>query len=151
MVNNIELIKNKAEAQPISPEKLKSELNQFCGTTLYYKHPLFPYFFLTDGTHYLRKEAKCHWLFDRIAALQRDPAIELHPKLQEIQFWILKVRANKHATLFCEWDKGQTVLADFITYTDFLLDEVMLYVQPLYLNPESSKRSGWVCHLPSEY
>ncbi|BAY08157.1 DUF6876 family protein [Calothrix sp. NIES-2098] len=151
MVKNIELIKSEAETKQVSQKKLKSELAQFWGTTMYYKHPLFPYFFLTDGTHYLREEAKCHWLFDRIAVLQRDPAIESHPKLQEIQFWILKVRANKHATLVCEWDKGQMVLADFIPYTDFPLAAIKLFVQPLYLNPESATRSGWVCHLPSEY
>lgn len=45
---------------------IKHELNQFVGTSSYYKFSLIGTWVLTDGTKYVADELKCYWLFENI-------------------------------------------------------------------------------------
>jgi hypothetical protein len=99
---------------------------------------------LTDGTKYLAEEAGAFWLMDAIASHQ--PKCLKEKMLQEIQFWTLKVNRKKGtAVLECRKDSGYppTVTQKF-PYTDFPLDEVELYVEPL-------DETNYVILLPSEH
>jgi hypothetical protein len=130
--------------------KLVSELAQFSGTTQYYRFSpqLFPYFLLTDGTHYLAEEAGCYWLFELIASLQTHASVR---KLQQIQFWTLNVAEDNSAVLICEWDTGQVIYSQQIEFTDFPLDSVRIWVTPTEMDFRGVVRRHWVAMLPSEY
>lgn len=128
-------------------------LKNFRGTGRYYRHSpfLFPYFHLTDGTEYLAEECEAFWLFDFIASHQATPKILSHPKLQEIQFWSLKVK-DSSAVIACSWDSNEVVFKEKIPYTDFPLDEVRIWVAPLYLGPDDIEPpKKWVAYLPGEH
>ncbi|NJL42457.1 MAG: hypothetical protein HC856_01605 [Pseudanabaena sp. RU_4_16] len=125
-----------------------ADLEQFTGTTQYYRYsPLFRRMVLTDGTRYLAEVGECYWLFDHIASLQAHPAIKEHPELKDIQFWRLEVREDQAATLTCEWDKGKTVYIEEISFTDFPLDHVRIWIAPTWLENGLVQ----VALLPSEY
>jgi hypothetical protein len=120
-------------------------LDQFCGTTEYYRwSSLFPRAVLTDGTHYVAEKAGAYWLMDAIASHQ--PAIKRHPdaRLRDIQFWRLRVSEDKSAVLTCVADDGcKPAVEQAIEFTDFPLPEIRLYVT---LDEEQI-----VIMLPSEY
>lgn len=48
--------------------------------------------------------------------------------LQKIQFWKLKVNADQTAQLICERDANDAFLTQDISFTDFQLDEIKLYL-----------------------
>lgn len=130
---------------------LEMELRQFTGTTGYFRPQpkLFPRFVLTDGARYLAENAEAFWLMDAIASLQVHPKISEHPRLNELQFWRLKVADDKSAVLSVEWDKDEVVHTQSIEYTTFPLKSLLLYVAPSMLNfPEGFAQ---VCYLPSEH
>jgi hypothetical protein len=134
-------------------DEIERNLIKFTGTTAYYQYSqLFSYLVLTDGTKYLAKAARCYWLFDQIASLQLHPKIRTHSQLKAIQFWRLHRSQENSGVLSCEWDKGQVVYEEKIRCTDFPLKQILLYVQPVSLNPGKCRIAhGWVCFLPSEY
>ena len=133
-------------------EKLKeNELYPFTGTTAYYRYsPLFPYFILTDGTHYLAEKGECYWLMDKIAALQMHPTIKECRELQHIQFWKLVVHEDRSATLTCEKDDREVAYEESIKYTDFALNSVKIWVQRTRF-PDNLKSWSYIAYLPSEY
>lgn len=104
----------------------KGDLNQFIGSTTFYKHPLFGYRY-TEGIAYLAEHAGAHWLLDAISSWQSEKSVRDDPMLQEIQFWKLSVREDRSATLTCRKDDNQVVVAQDIEYTDFPLDSVLIY------------------------
>ncbi len=134
----------------IKPEELASNLRQFTGTSGYFRYSLlFPYFLLTDGTKYLAESAECYWLMDFIASHQVNPLIRENENLKRIQFWQIRVDNNR-AKIWVEEDKDEPVFSELIDYTDFPLERLTLYVQPVYL-PSEQDRENWLCFLPSEY
>lgn len=112
-------------------------LEQFTGTENYYKHSMGLLY--TDGLHYLVQEAKAYWLIDAIASWQISPKVKKDPMLQRIQFWKLRVNTDHSASLPCERDEGNIALSQEISYTDFPLESVTLYL------------ADGVLLLPSEY
>jgi hypothetical protein len=116
----------------------QSELNQFTGTTTYYKHFIKPYIY-TDGIQYFAEKGECYWLLDKIFSLQTIKQIKNDDALQHLQFWRLKVNEDKSALLTCERDLNDIAYTETLTYTDFPLSEILLYFQ------------NNVLHLPSEY
>ncbi|MCA2684625.1 MAG: hypothetical protein IM504_04025 [Microcystis sp. M038S2] len=84
-------------------------LEQFTGTENYYKHSMGLLY--TDGVHYLVQD----------------------------QFWKLRVNSDHSASLTCERDEGNIALSQEISYTDFPLESVTLYL------------ADGVLLLPSEY
>lgn len=127
------------------------QLNQFIGTTQYYRYsPLFPYLLLTDGTKFLVEKSRSYWLFNTIAALQLHPPIREHFKSQQIQFWTFTVTDNRSATLICEWDKGMTVYEEKMEPINFYLESISIWVQPTRF-PDKPENCYYVAYLPSEY
>lgn len=115
----------------------QADLAQFVGTSTYYQHPLGVQY--TDGVQYLAEQGGAYWLIDAIASWQADPRISQDAMLQQIQFWQLTVKDDLSALLVCERDKGDVVVSQDIPFTDFPLQEIMLYLQQ------------GVVMLPSEY
>lgn len=130
-------------SNPKSPEELSAGLAQFSGTESYYRYWL-GISLLTDGVKYLADEARCYWLLDAIGSYQAELAKHPDERLQDIQFWLLKVSPNKSAVLTCVADSGEApVVTQQIETTDFPLAEVQIWVAR-----EGERR---IALLPSEY
>ena len=126
--------------------ELKAGLAHFYGTEGYtYLTPLSKRMklALTDGVEWLAKNADAYWLIDAIASHQMEARKD--PRLQEIQFWTLKVNADKSATLICERDSDDVAIKQEIPYTDFPLNEIKIWIEPGYAGEPI-----YVMMLPSE-
>jgi hypothetical protein len=98
--------------------KLQNRLSQCIGTTQYFLHWTKTLKF-TDGVKFLADNAGAYWLIDAIASYGRK---------EPFQLWELKVNDSK-AVLTMKEDTGEPVLVkQEITYTDFPLDEITLYL-----------------------
>lgn len=121
-------------------DQIKSDLRQFIGSITYTKFsPLFPNVVLTDGAKYLADECGAYWLMDMIASHL--------PSLPASEYWaiaILTVDDGKALFTLADDSPATKVYANqSISYTDFPLDEVKLYV--------IREGGEWVILLPSEY
>jgi hypothetical protein len=99
---------------------LQNGLSQCIGTTQYFIHwsRTLKY---TDGIKFLADNAGggSYWLIDVIASYNRK---------EPFQLWELKVKDTK-AVLTMKEDRGEpTLVKQEITYTDFPLDEITLYL-----------------------
>lgn len=97
--------------------KILSELEQFTGTTSYYKSS-FGKLLLTDGAHYLRERLDCYWLIDVVESYQ--------PMLKHIPFqlWSIDVKQDKSAVVEMREDTGlDAIIRQEISYTDFKLKQ----------------------------
>ena len=119
----------------LSKTQLLNHLEQFYGTQYYY--PLWPKVFLTDGAKFLAQEAACYWLMDAISShLQRLP--------KEETFVSSKLTVdNGKARLNIEDGNNRILATQQIPYTDFPLEEIMLFA--------CRDEKHWVIMLPSEY
>jgi hypothetical protein len=114
----------------------KADLRQFTGSEQWYRHGLNRKVLFTDGAKYLADRAGAYWLLDEIALIQPyDKRVAALP----FQVWKLIVRADHTATLTCGDGDRKTVFTKEISYTDFPLDEITLYL------------TDNVILLPSEY
>lgn len=112
-----------------------SELAQFTGTTVWFRHSLAKNVHYTEGVRYVAEKGGAYWLIDLIAFGQSEALVRAEP----FQLWVLKVRENRTAHFSCEDGNGKEVLSILIEYTDFPLDEIQLYY------------TDTVILLPSEY
>lgn len=118
-------------------------LRQFTGTEQWFRHSLMRNVLYTEGVQYLAEKADCYWLIDKVATLQLEPKI----KAEEFQVWKLQLkdkspaaaRKDNSAMLFCEDGNGHVIYREHITFTDFPLDEIVLWF------------TGNCILLPSEY
>ncbi len=105
-------------------EKLtQSDLNQFIGTTVWYKHGYVKNVTYTEGVRYMAQMAGAYWLIDEIAFAQLEPDIGR----ERFQLWILNVDSQQAARLICEDGNGEHLKEKLIEYTDFPLPELRLY------------------------
>lgn len=111
----------------------QQDLAQFTGTFHYYQSIL-PSIQYTDGVRFVAVEGEAFWLIDKIASLQLDPKI----RAEEFQAWTLTV-ADKNGELVCDDGNGNVVHREAITYTDFPLPEIKMWL------------TGNTILLPSEY
>src|SRR5665648_328982 len=107
---------------------IKTELDQFIGTSKYHKH-LFPGkspILLTDGCKYIRDACKAYWLFDAILSYQCEKI------LRDINFqvWELKqLKLDLTWQLTCREDTGKKpLIRQSIQYSDFPLDYIKIWV-----------------------
>lgn len=128
--------------QGLSPERkiqmsklTLADLRQFTGTEQWFRHSLMRNITYTEGVRYLAEQGHAYWLIDKVATLQLEPKV----KAEEFQVWKLKVDNNNTATLACEDGNGNTVYSEEISFTDFPLDQIELWVE------------GNVILLPSEH
>lgn len=127
-----------------------AQLSQFTGTASYTRLNPFA-LLLTDGARFLAENADCFWLFNEIAAAQRNPIITKDEMLRDMQFWTLRDNpATSGATLVCERDSGDVALEIPIPFTDFPFDvvpEVKIWVAPTSYGQGTAQ----VAYLPSEH
>jgi hypothetical protein len=114
---------------------LYAELNQFTGSTEFYRHWL-KGFRYTEGVRFLAEHARCYWLIDLIASLQVRALKDAW--LREFQLWELFVKDGS-AILACSRDSDDVAFRQTIEATDFPIAYVHLYVD------------GGVLMLPSEH
>lgn len=120
-------------------KEIEDGLKNFFGTEAY--HRLYPNILITDGVKWLYVNAGCGWLLDIIWSYQSQ--CKKDPMLRCMQFWTLTVNDDKTATVICERDTGNLAIRQEITFTDFPLKEMKLWVQ------ESG--GSYIVLLPSEY
>ena len=113
---------------------LLAELTQFTGTSSYTR--ISRQHLLTDGAKYLADQAGCYWLMDAVAS-----------HLNEIgtQDWFVLVKLELQgttATLIYEDGNGHEHARQAIPYTDFPLEQILLYA--------CWDTEYWVIMLPSE-
>lgn len=104
-------------------ENLKTKLESFHGTQNYYKHwtGLLLY---TDGVRFLAQEAGAYWLIDAIASYQVKKKVRAIP----FQLWELEVKNNEGVLTMKEDCDKPNVVKQEISYTDFPLDKIKLYL-----------------------
>jgi hypothetical protein len=112
-----------------------SDLMQFTGSACWYRHPLNSSITYTEGARYVAEAGGAYWLLDAIVAHQLDARVSG----EEFQVWTLKVADDRSALLTCEDGDHQPVTSQAISFTDFPLPEITLWVQ------------NRVIFLPSEY
>jgi hypothetical protein len=88
---------------------------------------------LTDGCHFIRENAGAYWLFDLILSWQ------MQLKGYEFQVWKLIKQGDGTWFIHCDDGNGKTLAGQEIPYSDFLLDQLELWL------------IDGVCLLPSEY
>lgn len=114
-------------------ESLES-LSQFTGTENYYR--MYPKVLLTDGTKYLMEKAQCHWIGDIVWSYQSLEKVSC----EVFQVYRLKVDLKKQtAVMTCDDGNDNILQKQKIPYTDFPLEEIILYY------------TDNVLMLPSEY
>lgn len=124
-----------------SQDQIKFSLRQFTGSSTFTKFsPLFPNVVLTEGAEYLADECGAYWLMDMIAS-----HILSVPKDETFTIAQLTVNPMNKAFFTLADDSPATKIYanQSISYTDFPLDEVKLYV--------IREGDEWVILLPSEY
>ena len=124
-----------------SQDQIKFSLRQFTGSSTFTKFsPLFPNVVLTEGAEYLADECGAYWLMDMIAS--HIPSV---PKDETFTIAQLTVNPMNKAFFTLADDSPATKIYanQSISYTDFPLDEVKLYV--------IREGDEWVILLTSEY
>lgn len=100
------------------------DLAHFTGTENWYRLPLACMLY-TDGVKYLAEQAGAYWLIDAVAFGQEEPGV----KGQPFQVWTLAVRENSAATLTCTDGNAKILYQQHISFTDFPLPEITLWVE----------------------
>ena len=117
--------------------EILNDLQNFTGTDGYTRwSPIFKNFLLTDGAKYLAESADAYWLVDLFAS--HLPAY----KDEGFAVLYLKVKGGK-AVAQIEDGNGKVLKKQKIEYTDFPLDQIVLYCVP--------QDDNFVILLPSEY
>ena len=118
--------------------EIKQALRQFTGTEAWHRH--LPGVLLTDGAKYLAEECGAYWLMDVIAS--HIPSIP-HDETFTIAQLTVNPMNKAFFTLADDAPATKIYANQSISYTDFPLDEVKLYV--------IREGNEWVILLPSEY
>lgn len=103
----------------------KAELDQIVPTEMRYRHNPIGKVLYTEGVRYLADKGEAEWLITQIAFAQthRNVAAE------DFQRWRLLVKLETgSAVLECFSDKDQLVFSRTIEYTEFPIEETLLYV-----------------------
>lgn len=101
-----------------------SDLLQFTGTELWYRHSQVRKVRYTDGVKHVAEKGGAYWLLDIIAFSQ---ILERSVFLAEFQVWTLKVHPDKTAILTCEDGNKNEIFRQELEYTDFPIARVILW------------------------
>ena len=121
----------------LTRQEILNALPQFYGTENYYQwSPIFRNFLLTDGAKYIAEACDAYWLVDLFASHL--------PSYKDEGFAVLylKVKDGK-AVAQIEDGNGKVLAKQKIDYTNFPLDQIVLYCSP--------QDDTFVVLLPSEY
>ena len=119
-----------------SKQEILAELPNFYGTEAYHKGTMVPNFVLTDGAKYIADACGAYWLMDAI--------VSYAPRYREEGFAVARLDVpNSRGSLIIEDGNGGVLAEKEISFTDFPLDNIVLY----------AVQSGdqWVIMLPSEH
>lgn len=98
---------------------LATDLAHFTGSEHWYRYPLRPGYTYTDGVKFLADNAGAYWLIDKII---------LEAPREPFQVWKLIVNADQWAVLTCGDGDGNVLATHNITFTDFPLPEITLWL-----------------------
>jgi len=104
--------------------EITSTLGQFNGSETFYRHGVVPGMIFSEGAHFVAESCGAYWLIDEIAIAQFKPKV----RAEEFQVWKLTVTGHK-AALTLDNGNGDIVLSKYISFTDFPLPEVTLWVE----------------------
>jgi hypothetical protein len=110
------------ESSTINAE-LKAGLAMHTGSEVWYRHWTNELVY-TEGIEYLADKAKAYWLIDLVASWRIDARIRNEPFI----VWKLTVNADRTAVAVADDGDGRELARQVITWTDFPLDEVSLYL-----------------------
>ena len=121
----------------LTKQEILNTLPQFTGTDGYTVwSPIFRNFVLTDGAKYIAESADAYWLVDLFASHL--------PAYKDEGFAVLYLKVNGgKATAQIEDGNGKVLKKQKIEYTDFPLDQIVLYCCP--------QQGLFVIMLPGEY
>lgn len=112
------------EVEAMSPEeKLRRELDQFTGTSQYYRLTMTP-LKSTDGVKFLADNAECYWLISDIAIAY----LHLQKKGKDTPFWTFTVNKDGTGVLVGEYDSGVVNYKKKYEFTDFPLQSIKLWI-----------------------
>lgn len=98
-----------------------ADLNQFTGTTNYYRHWLNRAILYTDGAKHVAEHGEAYWLLDLIVSHQHQV------KDKRFQAWTLAVNDDNSAKVICKDGNGNHLLTQSIPFTDFPLKSIELW------------------------
>lgn len=105
------------------------ELQQFTGTSRWYRHWLFRNYLYTDGVQYLAEKAGAYWLIDTILSHQQDKRLTSNDELAYFQCWTLNVKGDNSAQLICDDGNKNIILTQELEFTDFPLPTITLWLE----------------------
>lgn len=109
----------------MTPQELQAGLAGFTGTEHYYPFSaILPNWVLTDGAKWLADNAGCFWLMDMIASHAK--------KIRDEGFAVVKLKKTSpnDCTVTIEDGNDGILAAQENIFTDFPLDEIVLYAVP---------------------
>ena len=133
----------------ISPkqQEILNELDNFTGTSQYFKASILYDLKLTDGINFLRNKLNCFWLIDIVGSIQQEPKI-----IDNINFIIHKIKVNQDKSFvfksYRDYDSNLTEQENDLKY---LLYEQKADYTDFKLNDFEFYQVGEVLLLKSEY
>ncbi len=124
------------------------DLKQFTGDIERYHHWFNRRVIYTPGVQYLAERAQAYWLLDSIAFYfgsdEMVQAANRDPRLRDMQFWRLEVRADQSALLSARADSDEDpFISQLIPFTDIPLRHVDIWA--------GFDGQYWTLYLPSEH
>lgn len=104
-------------------EEINSGLAQCYGTLAYYTNQVLRFVY-TDGVKFLWESCDAYWLLIAISSYQHNPKIR---KISR-QTWKLEVKGSKAVLTMNNGSNKFDSIRQEIPYTDFPLDEIILYL-----------------------
>lgn len=108
--------------------KIKAELQHFCGTEMFYKIPLIKTRF-TDGLKYLAHEAECFWLITDVSVIAKSLSNRSHFITVDFKRLSEQEQEEKQCEAIIKYSDGNGNIYETHRYnvTDFPLDELRLF------------------------
>ena len=128
----------------MTKEEIQDKLDLFHGTEEYFRHTVIGSgsgLLLTDGTNFLRKEAKCHWLFDEIYFAM------MKIRNEDFLSFNMEVSDSSSAQIKIDDGNGNILYEKDILFTDFPLDKINLFI----IDQRRGLNTNIVVMLPREY
>jgi len=105
----------------MTKHEIQALIDGATGTDQYYPIGIIPRYVATDGVIAVVHAAECHWLLDAILSHQTNP--KLDPRFQ-----VWKLSAFGSGMVLIGSNDTVPVITQKITYTDFPLAELKLYL-----------------------
>jgi len=107
-----------------SVKEILDIINHAHGTEAYHKFSSIPFFpVITDGVLALADVGGCYWFLDIIGSYQTDERLD-----PEFQVWKLEVNHTDSSAIVTGYNDATLIIIQEISFTDFPLDELKLYV-----------------------